>query len=222
MAHEVERRRIIDAAGHGHAGLHAFLLGAVQGGLDGVAVRVHAHIVVAGLDARGEGGAACAGVRHQTVRGIGAGEPRVDEVVQVEVTSVEHPAAADLLQAHAVADHHDDVLDPLGAGLRHGHRLIRLRHRVLVIFAELVVGVFGHGAGDVFLREGAGCEAERQEDQCYSLHNHRLIISKWMSVPAALQVTVFVWPGRSGKKLSLQKAGATSSPSASSAFRMFI
>ena len=228
MADEVQRGGVVDAAGHGHAGLHPLGLRQVQQAGNGIAVRVCAHISVLGLHARGEGGASRAGVGDQAVGGVGAGETAHGTVVHIEAAAVEHPAAADLLHAHTVAYHHDDVLDPPAFRLGDLHGLVGLGDCVLVVLAELVVGILGTVAGDVLLLIGTlgvcdeAATKRQQKEYKYPLHFHpQLSSSKCTSALSTLQVTVLVSPGRRGKKLSLQKAGATRLPDASRALRMF-
>ena len=143
MAHEIQRSGVVDTAGNRHPGLHALIHGIFQNAGNRVAVRIHAHIVIVGLDTGGDSRSARAGVGDEPVDGIGAGQAGHGEVVQIEVASVEHPAAADLRQAHAVAYHYYYVLD--GVVFRdwfNRNSLVGIRHGVLLVVGELVVGIF--------------------------------------------------------------------------------
>ena len=151
VAAEVAGRRVGEVAGHHDAGLLAQLLRLHEHGGNVRAVGGGAHMAVAGLLAGRERRAARAGVRDELVGAIGAGQAHGREVVQVQLAVVQHPGAADLLEAHAVADHDDDVAHLVVHG-RHGHidNLIGIGRRVILkggLFLLLVLAGDGRDDG---------------------------------------------------------------------------
>ena len=153
MKREIGGSSLVDAACHREAGLHPLLLRLMEQGESGIALGVLAYVPVQGLLSDGKRGTACAGVRHELVHAIGAREARHREIVEVQVAAVERPRHADLLEAHTVTDHEDDVLDLLGFRLGHRHGLVGLGHGVFVVFTELVVGILGQVTALVHLCE---------------------------------------------------------------------
>ena len=73
-------------------------------------------MAVGGFHACGQGGSAGTGVGNELIGAVCAGDADVGEVVEVELALVQHPGAAYLLQAHAVANHYYDVFDLVGDG----------------------------------------------------------------------------------------------------------
>ncbi len=120
-------------AGDGNAGLLPQLPGFYQDGGEVRFVRSHAYMAVGRFLAGRNGGAPCPGVRNQVVRAPGAGKAYVRELVKVEFAMVQHPGAAHLLQAHAIANHNDDVAHLIGLrGFLHLHNVIRMGRLVIL------------------------------------------------------------------------------------------
>ena len=155
-------------AGHGDAGLLAELPRLDEHGGGIRRVRRHADAAVSRLLADRQGRSAGAGVGDELVRAPGAGKTGIGETVEVELAVIQHPGAADLLEAHAVADHDNDVSD-LIAQRRHLH----IGDVVGAVRPVILEG--GLLFGSRFLRtlalagrEKGGC---RKDDCCELSHN---------------------------------------------------
>ena len=111
VAAEVTRRRVCEMAGHGDSGLLAEFARTYQHARQIRAVRRGPDVALGGLPTGRERGPAGAGIGDQPIRAPGARKSHYGEVVKIQFTLVEDPAAADLLEAHSVADEDDDVAD---------------------------------------------------------------------------------------------------------------
>ena len=138
---EVGRGGIVQAAGDRDAGLLSCTLRLLQLGVHDVAVRVQANIAIVRFLSARERGAAGAGVSDELVDGIGARSAEHGHVVHIQLSSVHHPCAADLLEAHSVSDHEDDVFHLLALGLLDLDDIVGLFLAVGVVPAEVVHGV---------------------------------------------------------------------------------
>ena len=143
-----------EVAGNDYAGLFTQLLRLDQDGGNIRAVGRRAHMAIAGFLTDGQRRSARTGVRDELIGAVRAGQAHGRETVQVQLAVVHHPGATDLLQAHAVADHDDDVPHLVVHGWHgHIHDFVRIgRGVILEDFLFLLVlagnGQQGGGQGD--------------------------------------------------------------------------
>ena len=227
---EIGRSGVVDAAGDGNARLHPLhALGILEIGFDGFAGLIAADVTVLGFLADGQGGTAGAGVCDQTVGAGGVGITRHGHVVNVEGAAVGHPAHAPLGEAGAVADHEDDVLHLLALGLGNLHGLIGNFHVILVILGEGISSILGTVPVQFFGSLGKYLQGAQRQDDGQNLFHYSAILAFQPEKPilacaqpaGRVQCTVRLSPGRTVKKLSVQKVPGMRLPLSSSAFRMF-
>ena len=168
MATKIGGRGIPQAARYRDTPAQPFPLRQREQRLQFVAFRIHTDAVIVGFIARSERRTPRARIRNQAVGAIGLREAGYGTILEPELPPVRGPGRIDVHQAHAVANHQDDVLDALARRLRNLFYLVRgLEHVGLLLVAP-------------FLGCGRGNEACRHQRQAQTESNkgfsHRFLI----------------------------------------------
>ena len=168
MATKIGGRGIPQAARYRDAPAQPFPLRQREQRLQFVAFRVHTDHVVVRFIARGERRAPRARIRNQAVGAIGLRQAGYGTILEPELPPVRGPGRIDVHQAHAVANHQDDVLDALARRLRNLFYLVRgLEHVGLLLVAPFL----GCGRGNEACRRQ--CQAQTESNKGFS---HRFLI----------------------------------------------
>ena len=159
VAAKIGRRSIPQAARNCDAPAQPFPLRQREQRLQFVAFRVHADTMVVRFIARGERRTPRARIRNQAVGAIGLRQTGYGTILEPELPPVRSPGRIDVHQAHAVANHEDDVLDAPARRLGNlFYRVRGLEHVCLLLVAP-------------FLGRGRGNEACRHQRQAQTESN---------------------------------------------------
>ena len=168
MATKIGGRGIPQAARYRDAPAQPFPLRQREQRLQFVAFRVHADTMVVRFIARGERRTPRARIRNQAVGAIGLREAGYGTILEPELPAIRGPGRIDVHQAHAVANHEDDVLDALARRLGNLFHLVRgLEHVGLLLVAPFL----GRGRGNEACRHQ--CQAQTESNKGFS---HRFLI----------------------------------------------
>ena len=86
------------------------------------------------------------------------------------MTAVKHPTGTYLLYTHTVANQENHVFDFTDRHLVHGDGGIRSLYGILIVVAELIVGIFGQVAALILLCKGTYSLAQSQCNNEQAFH----------------------------------------------------